>query len=71
MSRIVSIGTAVPRYGTKQSAILDYMQVAYNDGVASRKLSTLFNHSGIETRYSVVPDFDNTKTETVFFNENY
>lgn len=71
MSRIISIGTAVPEFGTKQGAILDYMQVAYNDSVASRKLSALFNHSGIETRYSVIPDFDNQKTEIAFFNDNY
>lgn len=71
MSRIISIGTAVPEHGTKQNAILNYMQMAYNNGVASRKLSALFNHSGIDTRYSVIPDFDDTKPKPGFFNENY
>ena len=58
MSKIISIGTAVPKYGTKQSAILDFMHTAYNNDTASRKLNILFHHSGINTRYSVIPDFD-------------
>jgi predicted naringenin-chalcone synthase len=67
MSRIISIGTAVPQYGTKQSSILDYMVSAYNDDNVTRKLSLLFNHSGIESRYSTVPDFRNSATEEPFF----
>lgn len=68
MSKIISIGTAVPEYGTEQSTILDYMQTAYNDVTASRKLKLLFHHSGINTRYSVVSDFANTKPEHKLFN---
>jgi hypothetical protein len=34
MSKILSIGTAVPKYGTKQSTILDYMHAVYNDDTA-------------------------------------
>lgn len=71
MSRIISIGTAVPGYGTKQSVILDFMQDAYNDDKATRKLNALFNHSGIEKRYSVVPDFDNSISEPVLFNNEF
>jgi len=70
MSKIISIGTAVPKYGTKQSTILDFMQVAYNDKTASRKLKILFRHSGINTRYSVVSDFDKSKSEHTLFNGN-
>lgn len=69
MSKIVSIGTAVPEYGTEQSVILGFMKDAYNDDIASRKLNVLFRHSGISTRYSTVPDFDKTKLKTVLFNE--
>lgn len=68
MSKIISIGTAVPEYGTEQSTILDYMQMAYNDVTALRKLKLLFHHSGINTRYSVVSDFVNTKPEHKLFN---
>jgi predicted naringenin-chalcone synthase len=70
MSTIISIGTAVPKYSTKQSTILEFMKTAYNDDTASRKLNVLFHNSGIQTRYSVVPDFGNTQSENNFFNVN-
>lgn len=70
MSTIISIGTAVPQYSAKQSTILEFMKTAYNDDTASRKLNILFHNSGIKTRYSVVPDFGNNKTENSFFNIN-
>lgn len=68
MSKIISIGTAVPAHRTGQGAILEFMHAAYNDDVASRKLNALFHHSGIETRYSVIPDFDKSRHEHIFFN---
>jgi predicted naringenin-chalcone synthase len=70
MSTIISIGTAVPKYSAKQSTILRFMQTAYNDETASRKLNILFHNSGINTRYSVVPDFCNIQSGNSFFNEN-
>ena len=70
MSKIISIGTAVPKYGTRQSNLLNFMQAAYKDEAASRMLKILFNHSGINTRYSVIPDFDKNLTEQVLFSEN-
>jgi len=70
MSTIISIGTAVPQYSAKQSTILEYMQTAYNDDTASRKLNILFHNSGINTRYSVLPDFGSNQTENNFFNLN-
>jgi len=70
MSKIISIGTAVPGYGTKQSTIFDFMDEAYNDQTASRKLNILFNKSGITTRYSVLSDFGNSKPEQNIFGGN-
>lgn len=70
MSKIISIGTAIPKYATKQSEILNFMQEAYNDEAASRKLKILFHHSGISTRYSVIPDFDNSIPGHILFNKN-
>lgn len=70
MSTIISIGTAVPQYCAKQSALLEYMKTAYNNDTASRKLNILFHNSGIQTRYSVLPDFGNNQTENRFFNVN-
>ncbi|MES2593090.1 MAG: type III polyketide synthase [Bacteroidota bacterium] len=68
MSRIIAIGTAVPEFSTEQSVILEFMHAAYNDDTASRKLNVLFNHSGISTRHSAIPDFDKTNSASVFFN---
>lgn len=68
MSKIISIGTAVPAHRTKQDAILQFMHAAYNDDVASRKLNALFHGSGIDSRYSVIPDFDKARGEHIFFN---
>lgn len=59
MSRIISIGTALPEYGTDQGTILDFMRTAYDDDQASRKLNVLFHHSGINRRYSTLADFGN------------
>lgn len=67
MSRIISIGTAVPEYGIKQSAILEFMRSAYHTDTAGRKLKILSHNSGINTRYSVVPDFDGSNSEQPFF----
>jgi predicted naringenin-chalcone synthase len=68
MSKIISIGTAVPPYRTSQHTILEFMHAAYGDDTASRKLNVLFNHSGIDSRYSVIPDFDKSRGTHVFFN---
>lgn len=67
MSRIISIGTAVPKYATQQSVILEFMHAAYHDLTASRKLNILFHNSGINTRHSAVPDFNNSHSEHNFF----
>jgi predicted naringenin-chalcone synthase len=68
MSRLISIGTAVPQHSTKQDTILEFMHVAYKNETASRKLNILFNNSGIEKRYSALPDFDKERKQHVFFN---
>ncbi len=68
MSKLISIGTATPAYKTSQPAILEFMHTAYNNETTSRKLNLLFHNSGIESRYSVLPDFDKSKQQHVFFN---
>ena len=70
MGRIISIGTAVPSYCTDQRDILDFMQMAYADETASRKLGILFNKSGISKRYSVIPDFGSRENGQILFNGN-
>ena len=68
MSKLISIGTAVPNHLTYQDTILEFMHEAYQNDIASRKLNTLFTHSGIEKRYSALPDFDKARNQHVFFN---
>ena len=70
MSRIISIGTAVPRYSAKQPEILEFMINAYQDTTASRMLKILFHSSGIDTRHSVLPDFGQPDNEKGFFSGN-
>lgn len=69
-SRIVSIATAVPEYTSNQDDILKFMDEAYRDAEALRKLKVLFHHSGINKRYSVIPDFSGAG-EPVLFSPNH
>jgi alkylresorcinol/alkylpyrone synthase len=58
LSKIVSIGTAVPAYRHKQEEILSFMQNVYAlQEDDKRKLKFLYRQGGIDTRYSVVPDY--------------
>ena len=68
LSKIVSIGTAVPGFRHEQSSILQFMQrvYAFNEG-DRRKLKFLYHHSGIDTRYSVIPDYSRPVSEWKFY----
>ena len=58
MSKIISIGTAVPQYRHVQNDILRFMQLVYAGNEADkRKMKFLYHQSGIATRYSVIPDY--------------
>ncbi|MEP7318074.1 MAG: type III polyketide synthase [Panacibacter sp.] len=58
MAEIISIGTAVPQYCHRQQDIIQLMSKVYGlDETEKRKLSFLYNHSGIDTRYSVIDDY--------------
>lgn len=68
MSRIVSIGTALPQYCHAQSDILSFMQGVYAMNEAEkRKLRFLYHHSGIEQRHSVIPDYSKPVNEWKFY----
>lgn len=68
MSKIISIGTAVPEYGHQQEIILDFMQRVYALTEADkRKLKFLYRQGGIETRYSVIPDYSLPTTQWKFY----
>jgi alkylresorcinol/alkylpyrone synthase len=58
LSKIISIGTAVPAYLHRQEDILPFMQRIYAlEKEGARRLKFLYGHSGIGSRYSVIPDY--------------
>ena len=58
MSKIIAIGTAVPEYRHRQEDIPEFMQRVYAlDEAGKRKLRYLYKQSGINTRYSTIPDY--------------
>ncbi|MGC4037146.1 MAG: type III polyketide synthase [Chitinophagaceae bacterium] len=58
MSKIISIGTETPQYKHQQKDILSFMQNVFAMNAAEkRKLGFLYHQSGIDTRYSVLPDY--------------
>jgi predicted naringenin-chalcone synthase len=68
LSKILSIGTAVPQYGHRQDDILSFMQRVYAlDEAGKRKLKFLYHQGGIQTRYSVIPDYSLSTNEWTFF----
>ncbi len=68
MSKIVSIGTALPAYKHDQDDILDFMQRVYAPDEANRrKLKFLYRQGGIDSRYSVIPDYSLPAAQWQFY----
>jgi predicted naringenin-chalcone synthase len=68
LSKIISIGTAVPPYHHRQEDILPFMQRIYAwDNQANRKLKFLYHQSGIDSRYSVIPDYTRPAAQWEFY----
>ena len=68
MSKILSIGKAVPAYKHDQSDILQFMQRVYAPSEdEKRKMQYLYRRGGIQTRYSVIPDYSLPAGEWVFY----
>ncbi|MCU7548042.1 type III polyketide synthase [Chitinophagaceae bacterium LB-8] len=68
MSRIVSIGTAVPAFCHQQNDILQFMEAVYAVGEAEmRKLRFVYRQSGIQQRYSVLSDYSRPVNEWRFY----
>jgi alpha-pyrone synthase len=72
MSRIVSIGTATPKYKYLQSDIADFMvqSLPLTDKQEIRKLKILYKKTAINYRYSVLPDFNFNGHISVLFGLN-
>lgn len=68
MSKIVSIGTAVPAFCHQQMDILQFMQQVYAANEADkRKMRFLYRQSGIQKRYSVISDYSKPVNEWKFY----
>ncbi len=68
MSKIISIGTATPAHKHQQQDIMHFMQQVYAmNETDKRKLKFLYHQSGIDTRYSVVADYNKNIAEWKFY----
>ena len=68
MSKIISIGTAVPAYCHQQMDILQFMQTIYAaNETDKRKLRFLYQQSGIKQRYSVIADYSRPIEDWKFY----
>jgi len=68
---IQAIGTAVPPFKTQQNDLIEFMtRHMGQDRRTARKIKALFNLSGIESRYSVIPDFGSKEEDYKFFPSN-
>jgi len=68
LSKIVAIGTALPGYRHEQQKIFEFMSRVYAiNETEKRKLKFLYKYSGIQTRYSVLPDYSIAADEWQFF----
>lgn len=69
MSYITAIGTALPSYKYKQQEISDFMRsYVAADERTDRLIRILYAKSGIEERYSVLPDFSPRNDNHHLFN---
>jgi len=68
LSKIQSIGIGLPAFKHRQDDILDFMQRVYAlDEAGKRKLKFLYRQSGIDHRYSVIPDYSLPANKWRFF----
>lgn len=68
MSKIISIATGVPPYQHHQNDIFKFADTIYSkDEIDSRKLKFLYRQSGIDTRYSVLPDYSSIAEDRQFY----
>lgn len=68
MSKIISIGTAVPAFVHRQKDLLPFMQRIFAlKKEDNRKLNFLYQQSGISTRGSVIPDYSRPAADWVFY----
>ncbi|RYF90735.1 MAG: type III polyketide synthase, partial [Chitinophagaceae bacterium] len=68
MSKIISIATGNPPFAHSQETLCNFADAVYSkDAGDSRKLKFLYRHSGIERRFSALPDFSAAAADRSFF----
>jgi len=68
LSKIVSIATSVPAFKHTQEAIFEFAShIHSSNDEEKRKLKFLYRHSGISTRYSVLPDYSCSVDNRIFY----
>lgn len=70
MSVIASISTALPAHKHKQSDLADFMCKLFQyPDQEQNKLRMMYSKSGIDSRYSVIPDYSSNKEDRIFFSK--
>lgn len=68
MSKIISIATGLPAFRHEQKVIAEFAAGIYSHSdEEKRKLKFLYTHSGVTTRYSVMPDYSVPMEERQFY----
>lgn len=67
MSALLAISTALPRYRNSQEELGNYYQKNAPDEDTKRRIRFVNSRSGIDTRYSVIPDFGLSGVEPQLF----
>jgi predicted naringenin-chalcone synthase len=70
MGYIAAIETAVPEYCHLKNATTSFFQNSVEDESIKRKIKIIADKSGIDSRYSVIPDFSKESKDFTFFPKN-
>jgi predicted naringenin-chalcone synthase len=69
MAKITSIATATPPYKISQNDVFAFMQPLFKSEALAHKVRSIYHNSGIEYRYTSLPDFiPHTKDKLLFEN---
>ncbi|CAG5017589.1 Alpha-pyrone synthesis polyketide synthase-like Pks18 [Dyadobacter sp. CECT 9275] len=70
MSYLSAIATAVPENCFSQETLTDFYIRSTNDLMSKRKIKIVSGKTGIQTRYSVLSDFDKAYEDYTFFSKS-
>lgn len=68
---ITALGTATPTHQRPQTEVIQFMSTALSlDAAAQKRLQALYRATGINTRHSVLSDYNQSRGEFSFFSNN-